>query len=78
VTGLTLGKVLGAVGLLCALVGLFVLEGISIEFVGIIVGALGYYFGLREGDRVAQILGIAAVVSCVVSMLVSGLTAQPQ
>lgn len=74
----TAGKVLGALGLVGALVGLFILEGISIEFPGILLGALGYYFGLRSGDRSEQALGIVAVVLNVVSMFVSGLTGPPQ
>jgi hypothetical protein len=35
------GRVLGLVGVLCAVVGIFFLEGISIEFVGIMLGGLG-------------------------------------
>lgn len=72
------GRVLGAIGIVLALVGLFVIDGISVEYPGIVLGALGYYFGLRGGDRVGQALGIAAAVLCVVSMLVSGLTGPPQ
>ena len=45
------GLVLGAVGVLCALVGLFLINGISIEFPGIIFGGLGYYFCLPSGAR---------------------------
>jgi hypothetical protein len=36
------GGLLGLLGVVCAVVGTFVLEGISIEFPGIILGALGY------------------------------------
>ena len=35
----TVGRVLAVLGVLCALVGIFVLEGISIEFPGILLGA---------------------------------------
>jgi hypothetical protein len=42
------GGVLGLLGVICAVVGIFVLEGISIEFPGIILGTLGYYFGLTS------------------------------
>ncbi len=70
--------VLGVLGLACALVGIFVLDGISIEFPGIILGGLGYYFGLTSRDRTGQVLGIAAVVLNVVSMFISGITAPPQ
>ncbi len=44
----TVGVVLGVLSVICAVVGLFVFEGISIELPGIILGALGYYFGLRR------------------------------
>jgi hypothetical protein len=74
--------VLGVLGLLCALVGLFLINGISIEFPGIILGGLGYFFcmqsGAQEGSRPGQILGMAAVVLSVISMVVSGLTGPPQ
>lgn len=36
------GGVMGLLGVICAGVGIFVLEGISIEFPGIILGTLGY------------------------------------
>jgi len=32
------GRLLGLLGVACAVVGIFVLEGISIEFVGIMLG----------------------------------------
>jgi hypothetical protein len=72
------GLVLGVLGLACALVGIFVVEGISIEFPGIILGGLGYYFGLTSRDRTCQILGIVAVVMNVVSIFISALTDLPQ
>ncbi|HKH57012.1 MAG TPA: hypothetical protein VKA20_00590 [Rubrobacter sp.] len=78
----TVGIVLGVLGLLCALVGLFLINGISIEFPGIILGALGYFFclqsGAQEGSRAGQLLGIAAVVLSVISIVVSGLIGPPQ
>src|SRR3712207_6320750 len=52
------GGILGLLGVICAVIGIFVLDGISIEFPGIILGALGYYFGLTSQDRASQILGI--------------------
>jgi hypothetical protein len=45
------GEVLGALGVLCAVIGLFLINGISIEFPGIVFGALGYYFACRAGAR---------------------------
>ena len=56
------GGVLGLLGVICAVVGIFVLEGISIELPGIILGALGYYLGLTSQDRASQILGVVATV----------------
>ena len=74
----TIGRLLALLGLVCAVVGIFVLEGISIEFPGIILGGLGYYFGLTSQDRVGQILGIAAAVLNVISIVISGLSGPPQ
>jgi hypothetical protein len=34
----TVGRVLGLLGVICAVVGIFVVEGISIEFPGIKLG----------------------------------------
>ena len=69
---------MGVLGLVCAVVGIFVLNGISIEFPGIILGALGYYLGLTSQDRASQILGIVAVVLNVISIVISGLAGPPQ
>jgi hypothetical protein len=78
----TIGLVLGVLGLVCALIGLLLINGISIEFPGIILGGLGYFFcmpsGGQGGSRAGRILGIAAVVLSVVSIAVSGLTGPPQ
>ena len=74
----TVGKALGVLGVLCAVLGLFVINGVSIEFPGIILGGLGYYFGLQGGNRAGQILGIVAVVLSVVSIVISGVSGGPQ
>jgi hypothetical protein len=78
----TVGLALGALGVLCAAIGLLVINGISIEFPGIILGGLGYYFclpgGSQGGSRAGQILGIVAVVLSVISIAISGLTGPPQ
>jgi hypothetical protein len=74
----TVGRVLALLGVVCAAVGIFVLEGISIEVPGVLLGGLGYYFGLTSQDRVSQILGIAAAVLNVISMIISGLSGPPQ
>lgn len=71
------GWILSIIGLVCGLIGLLT-EGIPIEFVGILSGALGYYFGLRSGDRLVQILGAGAAVLSVTSIFVSGLELPPQ
>ena len=72
------GRVLGLLGVVFAVLGIFVFEGISIEYVGIILGGIGYYLGLTSQDRMGQILGIAAAVLSVVSMGISGLEGPPQ
>ena len=72
------GRVLGLLGVLCAVGGIFVVEGISIELLGIILGGLGYYFGLTSQDRIGQILGISAAVLSAVSIAISGLDISPQ
>jgi hypothetical protein len=69
---------MGVLGVLCAVVGLVVINGVSIEFPGIILGGLGYYFGLQGGNRAGQILGIVAVVFSVVSIVMSGVSGGPQ
>ncbi len=68
------GGLLGLLGVICAVIGIFVLEGISIEFPGIILGALGYYLGLTSQYRASQLLGIAAMVLNVISIVASGLS----
>lgn len=72
------GMVLAIAAIACALVGPFVLEGISIEMLGLILGALGYSFALQRDDRFDQVLGFAAVVLCFIAVFVSGLTGPPQ
>lgn len=59
---------------LCAALGLFLINGVSIEFPGITLGGLDYHFGLQSGNLAGQILGIVAVVLSVISILVSGLS----
>ena len=66
------GRGLGLLGVVCAVVGIFVLEGISLEFPGIMLGGLGYYLCLTSGDEVGRTLGIFAAVLNVVSMGISG------
>jgi hypothetical protein len=58
--------------------GLLVINGVSIEFPGIILGGLGYYFGLQGANRTGQILGIVAVVLSVISIVISGVSGGPQ
>ena len=72
------GGLLGLLGVVCAVFGIFTFEGISIEIPGIIFGALGYYLGLTSQDRRSQILGIVAAVLNVLSMVMSGLSGPPQ
>ena len=74
----TVGILLGVLGVLCAVIDLFLINGISIEFPGTILGGLGYYFGLQSANRAGQILGIVAVVLSVVAFVISGLIGGPQ
>jgi uncharacterized membrane protein YvlD (DUF360 family) len=74
----TVGIVLGVLGVLCAGVGLFVINGVSIEFPGIILGGLGYYFGLQSKNLSGQVLGVVAVVLSVISIVISGVSGGPQ
>jgi len=66
------------IGIVLGVLGLLLINGVSIEFPGIILGGLGYYFGLQGGNRSGQILGIVAVVLSVISIVVSGLIGGPQ
>ena len=61
-------------GVICAAVRLLLINGISIEFPGIMLGGLGYYLCVTGQDELGQTLGIAAAALCAVSMGVSGLT----
>jgi hypothetical protein len=72
------GRVLGFLALACAVVGLAVVDGISIELPGLMLCALGYYFSLTSQDRVGQILVIVAAGLNVVSIVVSGILGIPQ
>ena len=72
------GMALSALGTACALVGPFLVDGVSIVLLGIILGGLGYYFGLRKEDGLGQSVGIVAVIACVISLFVSALTIAPQ
>ena len=45
------GLLLGGLGVVCVLIGIFVLEGMSIEFPGIVPGGLGYYLGVTAPPR---------------------------
>ena len=78
----TIGMVFGVLGPLCALIGLFFINGISIEFPGIILGGLGYYFCLQRGgqggSRAGLILGIVTLILNIVSIAISGLSGSPQ
>jgi hypothetical protein len=74
----TVGIALGVLGVFCAVLGLLVINGVSIEFPGIILGGLGYYFGLQSVNRAGQILVIVAVVLSVISIVISGVSGGPQ
>lgn len=64
-----IGRALCAIALACALAGIL-LEGVSVEIPGIVLGAVGYGLATRTGDRAGQVLGVATVVLCAVSMAI--------
>jgi hypothetical protein len=64
-----IGRALCAMGLACALAGIL-LEGVWVEIPGIALGAAGYGFATRSDDLVGQVLGVAAVALCAVSMTI--------
>jgi len=59
------GRSLCAMGLACALAG-----SVSVEIPGIALGAAGYGFAARAGDRTGQVLGVVTVVLCAVSVAI--------
>jgi hypothetical protein len=63
------GRALCAIGLACALAGIL-LQGVSIEIPGIVLGAAGYGFAMRASDRAGQVLGVVVVMLCVLSMAI--------
>ena len=67
--GTVVGRSLSAIGLACALAGI-VLGGVSVEIPGIALGAAGYGFAARAGDRAGEVLGIVAMVICAVSVAI--------
>ncbi|MGF1472864.1 MAG: hypothetical protein ACFB50_14135 [Rubrobacteraceae bacterium] len=71
------GWVLSIIGLVCGLVGLLS-EGIPIEWVGILFGVFGYYFGIRSGDRLVQIVGACAAILSLIALFVVGIELPPQ
>ena len=72
------GMALSVAGIACALVGPFLTIGISLELTGLILGGLGYYHGSQKEDGLGQVLALVALVLCVISLFVSGLTGAPQ
>jgi hypothetical protein len=64
------GYVLSAMGLAFALLGIF-LESVPGEIPGVALGAVGYGLATRSGDRAGQVLGVATVVLCALSMAIS-------
>ena len=67
--GNAVGRSLCAMGLACALAGIL-LGGVSVEIPGTALGALGYGLATRSRDRTGQVLGVATVVLCAVSVAI--------
>lgn len=72
------GRILGLLALVCAVVGIAVVDGISIELPGLMFCALAYYFSLASRDRAGRILSIAVAGLNMVSIVVSGVLGLPQ
>jgi hypothetical protein len=69
-TGATVvGRAISTMGLASALAGI-ALGGVSVEIVGIALGAAGYGFATRVSDRAGQILGVIVVVLCALSITI--------
>jgi hypothetical protein len=71
------GMTLSGIGIACAVVGPFLLDGISIELLGMILGALGYCSGLQRKDVSGQVLGIFTIAVCLGALVISGITILP-
>jgi len=72
------GMALSVAGIACALVAPFLTIGISLGLTGLILGGLGYSRGSQKEDGLGQALALVAIVLCVISIFVSGLTGAPQ
>ena len=68
-----IGIALSLTGTTCALVGLFSLEGISIELLGLILGTLSWYYGLQKEDHLTLALGLTSIALCCIAVAVSGM-----
>jgi hypothetical protein len=64
-----IGRAISMMGLACALAGIL-LGSLWVEMPGIVLGAAGYGFAARASDRTGVVLGVAAVVLCVVSVAI--------
>jgi hypothetical protein len=71
------GTTLSVIGIACAVVGPFLMNGISLELLGMILGALGYCSGLQRKDVSGQILGIFTIAVCLGALFISGITILP-
>ena len=72
------GMALSVAGIACALVAPFLTIGTTLALTGLILGGLGYYRGSQKEDGLGQVLALVAIVLCVISLFVSGLTGAPQ
>jgi hypothetical protein len=72
-----IGTTLSVIGIACAVVGPFLMNGISLELLGMILGALGYCSGLQRKDVSGQVLGIFTIAVCLGALFISGITIPP-
>ena len=81
------GLVIGALGVLCALAGLFVVNGVSVEFLGIILGLFSFvrarfvdvnpFIGIAVGIAVFTSVIAANIIGSILPLVLKKLKIDP-